>query len=162
MAAEMTQWWQKFGNAAQIAQPVLTAVGIVFVLYQIDTLERVNRTAGARQIYLGYVEKEFQYPQFANPDYERIKQSSAEDQTRYDSFVSYMLYSCEEALAAFKTREWRVTCEEEVKPHLPYLCEKLAKEPGYLQTFASHTSELVRTTMAASGIKSPECKAART
>jgi hypothetical protein len=162
MEIEMIHWWQKFGNIAQIAAPVMTAVGIVFVLMQIHTLESVNRTAGARQIYLGYVEKEFQYPQFANPDYDRIKQSSADEQTRYESFVSYMLYSCEEALVAFKDREWRLTCEEEVKPHLPYLCEKLAKDTGYLNTFAQHTGELVRSVMAQSGIKSPECKVART
>ena len=161
MAAEMIQWWQKFGNAAQIAQPILTAIGIVFVLYQINTLERVNRTAGARQIYLGYVEKEFQYPQFAEPDYERIKQAGAEERSRYESFVSYMLYSCEEALAAFKTREWQLTCEDEVKPHLPYLCEKIAKEAGYLDSFAQHTAAFARATMPRSGIKSPECKVER-
>lgn len=162
MAAEGIQWWQKFGTVGQVAQAVVTTLGVIAALFQINMIKEANQETSARQIYLGYLEKQFDYPRFAAPDYERIKQSSADEQILYESFVTYMLYSCEEALVAFAHQpNWRLTCETGVKVHLPFLCEHLAANPRYLDTFADHTVHFVRTMMSREGFVVPECKVPR-
>lgn len=159
MAIEGVHWWQKFGTVGQLAQAVVTALGVFAALFQINMIRDANQASSARQIYLGYLEKQFDYPRFAAPDYERIKQSSVEEQILYESFVAYMLYSCEEALVAFSREpNWRHACESGVKVHLPFLCEHLAANPRYLDTFADHTVHFVRTMMSREGFVVPECK----
>ena len=161
MATEGTHWWQKYGTVGQLAQAVVTSLGVIAALFQIDMIHDANKEASARQIYLGFLDKQFSYPRFAVPDYERIKQSSADEQILYESFVAYMLYSCEEALEAFSHEpNWRLTCESGVKVHLPFLCEHLASDPDYLNTFAANTANFVRAMMAREGLSVPECKVA--
>jgi len=164
MSAHETSWYLKWGNAAQIAAALVAALGFTAVLLQFSELRSNNKATAARQVYLAYLDLEFKYPEFAEPDYERIKTSDRATQSRYESFVSYLLYACEEALAAFgKSEEWRYTCDTEIKVHLPFLCEKTAADPAYLRTFSGSTQSFVKAAMAAAAVSSPpECKLRKT
>ncbi len=70
-------FWQKYGTLAQMAQASVALLGFVAVLVQINAIGANNRAVSARQIYLGYTELAFRNPNFAVPDYERIKAGGA-------------------------------------------------------------------------------------
>jgi hypothetical protein len=159
MAAEHAKWWQKFGTGAQIAQAVIAALGFGAVLIQINTIGNGNRAASARQVYLAYLDLEFRNPQFAAPDYAQIKTSDRDTRLRYESFVSYLLYACEETIAAFSHQpEWLRSCELQLKSHLPFLCEKSAAEPAFLTTFSARTRAFVTSAMTQAGVAPPACQ----
>ena len=73
---------------------------------------------GARQIYQAYNDLEFRNPQYAKPDFERLKAGSASDLVQYESFVSYFLYACEEAVGAFHSQA-RVAGDLRLRPERP-------------------------------------------
>jgi hypothetical protein len=163
MAARETGWWFKWGNAAQIAAALIAACGFGAILLQFIELRGNHQATSARQVYLGYLDLEFKYPEFAEPDYEAIKKSDLANRLRYESFVSYLLYACEESLAAFAAREeWRYTCEAEIKVHAPFLCEKVAGDPTFLRTYNSRTQTFVKAVMTAAGVSPPDCKTRKT
>src|ERR1700742_4350299 len=90
-------FWQKYGTLAQMAQAGVALLGFVAILFQINEIRSNNRATSARQAFLGYTDLAFKNPKFAAPDYEVIKQRGRDQQTQYESFVSYFLYACEEA-----------------------------------------------------------------
>ena len=156
-------FWQKFGTLAQMAQACVALLGFVAILFQINEIRNNNRQAGARQAYLGYNDLAFKNPQFSLPDYEAIKKLSQSEQVRYETFVSYFLYSCEEAIAAFSdTREWQASCDYDLKAHLPFLCEKNQAEPAYLATYAASTQQWVKASMRMASVTPPDCKLGKT
>jgi hypothetical protein len=161
--AKRDTWWQKLGNAAQISSAAISALGFVIVLFQINELRVNSRATTARQAYLAYMDMEFKNPNFAVPDYAKIKAAGKDEFTRYEVFVDYLLYSCEEAMAALesKRKEWHDACESELKPHLAFLCEKLQSEPTYLSTYSAAIQDLVKTGMRRYDVTSPECKAGK-
>jgi hypothetical protein len=133
-------WWQKYGTLAQMAQAAVALLGFVAILLQIDKIRVNNRAAGARPSFLGYTDLAFRNPKFSHPDYDAIKSGNRDEHVRYDNLVSYFLYSCEEATAAFANRrEWMASCDYDLKPHLPFLCEKYKAEPAYLTTYSTDT-----------------------
>jgi hypothetical protein len=159
MAAKQIAWWQRWGNFAQIASALIAAFGFGAILLQVNELRSNNRAASARQVYLAYMDLEFRNPQFAAPDYERIKSGDKDTRTRYESFVSTLLYACEEALAAFAgQREWINSCETDLKVHLPMLCENKAADSAFLASFSDSTQAFVQTLLNRSRIIGPECK----
>ena len=163
MASKGTMWWQKWGNAAQIAAALIAVCGFAAVLLQLNELRNNNRATSARQVYLAYLDLEFRNPEFAVPDYESIKVGDRATRLRYESFVAYLLYACEEALTAFaKMKEWQNSCESDVSAHLPFLCEKSVQEPGYLKTYNDKTQSFVMAAMAAAGVTPPDCKLRKT
>ena len=124
-------WWQKYGTLAQMAQAAVALLGVVAILFQINEIRANNRAASARQAFLGYTDLAFKNPKFSQPDYDAIKAGSRDEQVQYESFVSYFLYACEEAIAAFAGRpEWLASCSYDLKPHLPFLCEKNSRRAG--------------------------------
>jgi hypothetical protein len=148
-----------YGNAAQIASAVFALLGFGVVLFQLNEIYNSNRATSARQVYLAYMDLEFRYPQFATPDYQRIKAGAADELSRYESFVSYLLYACVEALVAFRRqRHWHNTCVAELRPHLPYLCEKAASDPKYLTTYGDQMISFIRAAMSDAGVAAPECR----
>ena len=156
-------WWQKFGTLAQMAQAAVALLGFVAILFQINEIRTGNRAASARQAFLGYTDLAFKNPRFASPDYERIKTGDRDQRLQYESFVSYFLYTCEEATSAFASkREWLASCDYELKPHLPFLCEKSAAEPAYLLTYSTSTQEWVKTSMKTASVTPPDCKLGKT
>src|SRR6202048_3463098 len=105
-------WWQKYGTLAQMAQAAVALLGFVAILFQINEIRSNNRAVSARQAFLGYTDLAFRNPKFSAPDYDTIKAGSREEQVQYESFVSYFLYACEEATAAFaSSREWLGSCD---------------------------------------------------
>jgi hypothetical protein len=163
MSQPSTFWWQKYGTLAQMAQAAVALLGFVAILFQINEIRSGNRAVSARQAFLGYTDLAFKNPKFSAPDYDAIKADSHDEQVQYESFVSYFLYACEEATAAFADRrEWQASCEYDLKPHLPFLCEKNKAEPAYLATFSTDTQQWVKTSMKTAGVTPPDCKPGKT
>jgi hypothetical protein len=156
-------FWQKYGTLAQMAQAVVALLGFVAILFQINEIRSNNRAASARQAFLGYTDLAFKNPKFAQPDYDRIKAGSRDEQAQYESFVTYLLYACEEAISAFAgKREWQASCDYDLKPHLPFLCDKNGAEPAYLQTYGADTQQWVMASMKTASVTPPDCKLRKT
>ena len=156
-------WWQKYGTMAQMAQACVALLGFVAILVQINEIRSNNRAASARQVFLGYTELAFKNPRFSAPDYDAIKGGSHDEQVQYESFVSYFLYACEEVTTAFSAqREWLASCDYDLKPHLPFLCEKDRLEPAYLETYSAETRQWVKASMKTAGVTPPDCKLGKT
>jgi hypothetical protein len=156
-------WWQKYGTLAQMAQAAVALLGFVAILLQINEIRTGNRESSARQAFLGYTDLAFKNPKFSQPDYERIKAGSPEEQVQYESFVSYFIYACEEAMSAFADRrEWLASCEYDLRPHLPFLCAKNAAEPTYLATYGADTQQWVKASMKTASVTPPDCKLGKT
>lgn len=156
-------WWQKYGTVGQIAQAAVALLGFCAILFQINVLGRNAHEAGARQVYQAYNDLEFKNPQYSHPDLERIKSGPPTDLVQYETFVSYFLYACEEAIGAFANkREWQATCDYDLKNHLPFLCEKQAAEPVYLTTYSTTTQKWINAEMQQAGVIAPDCKLRKT
>ena len=163
MSQPSISWWQRYGTLAQMAQASVALLGFVAILFQINEIRTGNRAASARQVFLGYIDLAFKNPKFSAPDYDAIKAGSRDTQVQYENFVSYFLYACEEANAAFADRrEWLASCDYDLKPHLPFLCEKDKAEPVYLTTYSTVTQEWVKTSMKTASITPPDCKLGKT
>jgi len=163
MAQPSILWWQKYGTLAQMAQASVALLGFVAILFQINEIRSGNRAASARQAFLAYTDLAFKNPKFSVPDYEAIKAGDRDALVQYESFVSYFLYACEETTAAFTDkREWVASCDYDLKPHLPFLCDKIAAEPAYLATFGADTQEWVKTSLKTARVMPPDCKAGKT
>jgi hypothetical protein len=156
-------WWQKYGTTAQMAQAAVALLGFVAILFQINEIRDGNRAASALQAFLGYTDLAFKNPKFAAPDFEKIKAGDRDQRVQYESFVSYFLYACEEATAAFADRrEWSASCDYDLRPHLPFLCEKSTAEPTYLATYSTNTQQWVKTSMKTSSVTPPDCRPGKT
>src|ERR1700729_2332574 len=104
-------WWQKYGTLAQMAQAAVALLGFVAILFQINEIRANNRAASARQAFLGYTDLAFKNPKFSQPNYDTIRAGSPEERVQYESFVSYFLYACEDAVAALGGGpEWLASC----------------------------------------------------
>jgi hypothetical protein len=163
MSQPSTMWWQKYGTLAQMAQATVALLGFVAILLQINELRSNSRATSARQAFLGYTDLAFKNPKFAQPDYDAIKAGNRDQQVQYESFVTYFLYACEEATAAFADRrEWQASCDYDLKPHLPFLCEKNKAEPAYLATYNIDTQQWVKASMKTASVTPPDCKLGKT
>jgi hypothetical protein len=156
-------WWQRYGTLAQMAQAAVALLGFVAILFQINELRSNNRATSARQAFLGYTDLAFKNPKFSAPNYDAIKSGGHDENVQYESFVSYFLYACEEATAAFADkREWVASCDYDLKPHLPFLCEKSQAEPAYLETYNSDTQQWVKASLKSARVTPPDCKLGKT
>ena len=156
-------FWQKYGTLAQMAQATVALLGFAAVLLQINEIRSTNRAVSARQAFLAYTDLAFKNPKFSAPDYAAIKANSHDVLVQYESFVSYFLYACEEAFGAFADRrEWLASCDYDLKPHLPFLCEKNQAEPSYLATYSTVTQEWVKTSFKTASIAPPDCTLGKT
>jgi len=156
-------FWQKYGTLAQMAQASVALLGFVAILFQINEIRSNNRATAARQAFLGYTDLAFRNPKFSSPDYAAIKAGGHDLLVQYESFVSYFLYACEEAFGAFADqREWLASCNYDLKPHLPFLCEKNQTEPGYLATYGTVTQDWVKTSLKTASLTPPDCKLGKT
>ena len=157
--ASDSQWWQRYGNFAQIAAAVVAMIGFGAIVLQFQEVRHNNRASGARQVYLAYTDLNFRNPQFGVPDYPKLKAGDPVVYEQYKSFVSYLLYACAEVMHAFaKEPEWRKSCEYELRVHLPFLCETSVSDPEFLETFGRGTNDFVEATMQRHGLAPPECR----
>ena len=156
-------FWQKYGTLAQVAQAAVALLGFVAILLQINEIRSANQTTSARQAFLGYTDLAFKNPKFAQPDFEAIKAAGRDERVQYETFVTYFLYACEEAISAFANRgEWQASCDYDLRPHLPFLCEKNSAEPAYLATYGADTQQWVKGAMKTAAVVPPECKLRKT
>ena len=163
MGQPIVFWWQRYGTLAQMAQATVALLGFIAILFQISELRSNNRSASARQAFLGYTDLAIKNPKFSAPDYDAIKAGGHDENAQYESFVSYFLYACEEATAAFADkREWVASCNYDLKPHLPFLCEKSQAEPTYLETYSADTQQWVKASMKSARVTTPDCKLGKT
>jgi hypothetical protein len=163
MSEPATTFWQKYGTLAQMAQAAVALLGFVAILFQINEIRSNNRAASARQAFLGYTDLAFKNPKFAQPDFDAIKTAGRDERVQYETFVTYFIYACEEAMSAFANRaEWQASCDYDLKPHLPFLCEKNAAEPAYLSTYDANTQQWVRGAMKTAAVVPPDCKLRKT
>ncbi len=58
-------------------------------------------------------------------------------------------------------REWQASCDYDLKPHLPFLCEKNAAQPAYLATYGTETQQWIKTSMKTASVTPPDCKLAK-
>jgi hypothetical protein len=156
-------FWQKYGTLAQMAQATVALLGFGAILLQVNEIRSNNRAVSARQAFLGYTDLAFKNPKFSSPDYGAIKAGGRDVLVQYESFVSYFLYACEEAFGAFADqREWLASCNYDLKPHLPFLCEKTNAEPAYLATYGTEIQEWVKASLKTAGATPPDCKLGKT
>jgi hypothetical protein len=135
----------------------------VAVLLQVNEIRSNNRAVAARQAFLAYTDLAFKNPKFSAPDYATIKAGGRDTLVQYESFVSYFLYACEETFNAFSDRrEWLASCDYDLKPHLPFLCEKSQAEPGYLATYGDVARDWVKTSLKTASVMPPDCKLGKT
>ena len=161
--SQPSQWWQRYGTLAQMAQAGVALLGFVAILFQINEIRTNNRGSSARQAFLGYTELAFQNPKFSQPDYDAIRAGRREERVQYESFVSYFLYACEETISAFADkREWQASCDYDLKLHLPFLCEKNAAQPAYLATYGTETQQWVRSSLKTASVTPPDCRFGKT
>jgi hypothetical protein len=162
MAVPDIQWWQRYGNLAQIASAVIAMIGFGAIVLQFQEVRQNNRATGARQVYLAYTDLNFRNPQFGLPDYLKLKSGDPIVFEQYKTFVSYLLYACDEVMNAFPNEpEWRKSCDYEVREHLPFLCDSLASDRAFLETFGTHSIEFVKAAMQRNGVVPPECRLKR-
>jgi hypothetical protein len=152
-------WYQRYGNAAQIASALVALVGFGAVIVQINEIRNNNRATSARQVYLAYEDLNFRNPQFGAPDYEKLKAGDRQLLEQYKSFVSYLLYACAEVLHAFpRDASWRASCEYSLRSQLPFLCDTQSSDPKFLESFGKETVEFVTHVMVREGVSPPECR----
>jgi hypothetical protein len=157
--APHVHWWQRYGNIAQIGSAVFAVVGFAAILVQLSEIRHNNRAAGARQVYLAYTDLNFKHPEYALPDLDKLKAGDPAIFERYKTFLSYLLYACDEVMSAFpQQREWRRSCAYEIRAHLPFLCETLASDPDFLETFGNRSLAFVKATMTSNGVVAPACQ----
>jgi hypothetical protein len=117
------EWPKYWGNAAQIASPIVAAVALFGIFMQISTVEKNAAIGYARTIYMSYSEAGLRYPQFVEPDWPAVKNDRVEFM-RFKNYVSHMLFAYDEVLAVMDSPEWRAAFAIDLKPLMPYLCEE--------------------------------------
>jgi hypothetical protein len=123
-------FWQRFGNAAQIASALVSIFALGAIYWQVQFNFKLSRGNNAHEIYRAYLQMAVQYPRLAYPENaQAVATMNREERARYSWFVSYLLYTCEQILGSFPDdREWLRTCEEQIGYHAPYICSTVLKD----------------------------------
>jgi hypothetical protein len=131
MADKMqSAFWQRFGNAAQIASAAIAIAALGAIYWQVQFNFKLSRENSVHETYRAYLHMAVQYPRLAYPESgAAVAGMNREERARYGWFVSYLLYTCEQILASFPAdREWQRTCEEQVGYHASYICSTVVKD----------------------------------
>ena len=54
------------------------------------------------------------------------------------------------------------SCDYDLKPHLPFLCEKNAAQPAYLATYGAETQQWIKASLKTASVTPPDCKLGKT
>jgi hypothetical protein len=129
-APDRAAFWQRFGNAAQIASAVVAIFALGAIYWQVQFNFRLSRENTADEIYRAYLKMAVQYPQLAYPeDHAAISAMTREEKARYGWFVSYLLYTCEQIMGSFPDDpEWQRACAEQIGYHASYMCTTVMKD----------------------------------
>jgi hypothetical protein len=123
-------FWQKFGNAAQIASAVVAIAALGAIYWQVQFNFKLSRENNAHEIYRAYLQMAVQYPSLAYPESAAaVSSMKREEKARYGWFVSYLLYTCEQLLISFPNDDaWQRSCKEQIAYHAPYICTTVIKD----------------------------------
>jgi len=126
--------WQRYVNVAAIVSAFassLTLVAVLIALYfgyqQMTENEAIARGNAARQTFRSYLELAMRNPAFAVPDYDAIKRNPR-DQSLYETFVTFMLQSCEYATENFEDDGIKTTCETHIGRHARFFCDTFTND----------------------------------
>jgi hypothetical protein len=124
--------WQVKGNASQKASAMaailsfcIAFVAVVFVWRQIENNRQITRETTARQIFRQHLELAINKPQLALPP----SNPDEQHRTQYEFFVTHLLFTCEEIVAAFPGDQgWKGGCASQMKDHKTYICTSVVTE----------------------------------
>ena len=143
----MMNWLEKHSKAVQALTGIVTMLvalaALIGVKMQIDATERIQRQQSARDIYREFLNLSISQPKFAAPDMCAI--AGTPDEAGYDQYLTYLLYTGEQVLAA--QPDWEPTMMAHLEPHRETLCG----EPDWSDE-AKPVQELV------SRFRAAECK----
>ena len=146
-----------------MAQATVALLGFVAILFQINEIRTNNRAASARRRFSATPIWRSRIRSSRSPTTTPSRPRGRDERTQYESFVSYFLYACEETIAAFADkREWQASCDYDLKPHLPFLCEKNVAQPAYLATYGAETQQWIKTSLKTASVTPPDCKLGKT
>src|SRR5712691_9342540 len=116
----MPETWQEIeiGNKAQIVSAtaailsfLIACAALVFVWFQIANNREISREATARQIFRQHLELGIRNPSLSLPDIQAIEERGSKGTAQYGHFVTHLLFTCEEILAAFPgDKGWEDGC----------------------------------------------------
>ena len=157
-------WWQRYGTLAQMAQATVALLGFVAILLQINEIRTNNRATSARQAFLGYTDLAFKNPKFAQPDYDddQGRQPRRAGPVRELRLLFPLRLRGERSARSPDKREWQASCDYDLKPHLPFLCEKNAAQPAYLATYGAETQQWIKASLKTASVTPPDCKLGKT
>lgn len=133
--------WQRWGSISQIVASVAAIISacaamaaVLGVAYQISLLSTQiglstkqlqenalnSRQSSTRHIYLAYMARAFENPQYVEPT-DAIVHDPMTKQP-YKWFVLYLLWACDEILDVLPHPPWINACEYDMKKHLYFLC----------------------------------------
>ena len=143
-------WHARFGNAAQIASAIISVLGFILVIWQINILSKNAVEArmrgqenAARQVYMSYSEATLKYPLLSAPDYAHLKENpKSEDFIRYENYVAHMLFAYDEMLAVLDLPEWRKSFEVDLNAHMQYICERADEK--YAEMYSAKMQKTLR------------------
>jgi hypothetical protein len=151
-------FWQRFGNAAQIAAAVISMCALGAIYWQVQFNSKLSRENSVHEIYRAYLQMAVQYPSLAYPaSPAAVADMTREEKARYGWFVSYLLYTCEQILASFPADpQWQRTCREQIGYHGAYVCTAVIKDEldHYSEAMRLMIQQVAKTSAAA------ECKKA--
>jgi hypothetical protein len=146
-------FWQRFGNAAQIASAVVAIGALGAIYWQVQFNSRLARENTAHEIYRAYLQMAVQHPSLAYPESAAaVAAMKREEKARYGWFVAYLLYTCEQLLISFPNDEgWLRTCKEQIAYHAPYICTTVIKDelPSYDAELQSLLQQIAKSSSAA-------------
>jgi hypothetical protein len=151
--ADRPAYWQRFGNAAQMASAVVAILALGAIYWQVQFNFNLSRESNAHEIYRAYLQMAVQYPKLAYPENDAaVAAMPREERARYGWFVSYLLYTCEQILGNFPSDpEWQRTCEEQIRYHAPYICSSVLNDE------INNYEPLLRAMIRKVAANAPEC-----
>ena len=148
--------WQRFGNWAQIASPIVAVLTVIAAGWFAFDQIAANRQSAARQMFRSHLELEMKYAAYAEPDFDKIAKAGPVEMHSYGAFVNHLLYTCEELTIATKDDAgWRTACESRLKAHAAYLCKEVDKED--LETYDLRIQKMIKMTRCKAGCRVDDC-----
>lgn len=126
-AQQNTAWYQRWGTIAQLISATISVAVLCAVIFQARLIRDNATRANARQVYMSYSEAMLRYPQFSEPDLQKIKTNPIE-YVRYKNFVAHMLFAYDEILTTEDGPEWEKSFQDDLSVQMPYICSDTTPE----------------------------------
>lgn len=118
----MKSWLDRNAKAIQAGSALATALvavaALIGIKVQIDASAQLQREQSARDIYREFLSLSIAQPRFAHPDMCAI--AGTPDEAAYDHYLTFLLYTGEQVLAA--QPDWETTMTAHLAPHREALC----------------------------------------